>query len=443
MKIRIAIFIPIILSAIFIPIAAHAVTCCVCGNNTFAHSEAQTNETCAALAVNDSSCKLRESDMCKAIAGSTAGDTCCVCNGTSFHKEARDQVSCDKVNQEWTQGSSLGSCKLMKIPQCVISNAPPVMTKLEEEFKLKDVVLGVTIPSLQFSAPPSEADAEGNIYIPWLGEYIKAIYNFSIVIISIIAVVVLIIAGAQIITSAGGPAKAAGYKRITQAVIGLFIAWGSYAVLNTINPNLTVFKPLKIAYIETIPLIDVISEPVTTQFPDAKNGNVPIIRQFDKRWGNIIYGPTAGCTTIAAAGCGPTSFAMILSSYGVSATPVDTAQFMGTNGRICNKGTAMGPALKALANSPWPTFTGKSVTKTQAIELLKQNKPIIFLCSKCTGTSSVGPKSYGGHYMVLTNMISESEVGVNDPGANDTKAIKTMTVDQLNANKGFWYVHPQ
>lgn len=69
------------------------------------------------------------------------------------------------------------------------------------------------------------------------GEYIKAVYNYSLSIISILAVVVIIIAGAQWITSAGnaeviGRAK----KRITGAIIGLFIAFMSYAILETINP---------------------------------------------------------------------------------------------------------------------------------------------------------------------------------------------------------------
>jgi hypothetical protein len=123
------------------------------------------------------------------------------------------------------------------------------ITNLIEEFNFKDVVLGVTIPSLHFSPPPAQADTEGNIYIPWIGEYIKALYNFAVIVISILAVVMLIVAGAQIIMSAGGPAKAAAYKRITQAVIGLFIAWGSYVILFTINPNLTMFKSLKIEFI--------------------------------------------------------------------------------------------------------------------------------------------------------------------------------------------------
>lgn len=141
-------------------------------------------------------------------------------------------------------------CAIKAHARCV----PPTteVTTLVEEFNFKNVVLGVTIPNLHFSPPPAQVDDEGNIYLPWIGEYIKALYNFSVVVISILAVVMLIISGAQIITSAGGPAKGAAYKRITQAVIGLFIAWGSYVILYTINPNLTVFKSLQVRFIEGI-----------------------------------------------------------------------------------------------------------------------------------------------------------------------------------------------
>ena len=143
-------------------------------------------------------------------------------------------------------------CMVMSHEECG-EVAPPVMTTLSEEMGLQNVVLGVAIPNLHFSAPPTEVDEYGNIYIPWAGEYVKAIYNFAVVVISVLAVVVLILSGAQIITSAGGPAKGAAYKRITQAIIGLFIAWGSYLVLYTINPGLTQFKSLAISFIQSDP----------------------------------------------------------------------------------------------------------------------------------------------------------------------------------------------
>ena len=72
-----------------------------------------------------------------------------------------------------------------------------------------------------------------------IGEFIVLMYKYLLTIASIVAVVVVIIAGAQWITS-GGNSEAIGSakKRIGGALIGLFIAYMSYFVLNTINPAL-------------------------------------------------------------------------------------------------------------------------------------------------------------------------------------------------------------
>lgn len=72
-----------------------------------------------------------------------------------------------------------------------------------------------------------------------VGEFIVLMYKYLLTIASIVAVVVIIISGAQWITS-GGNSEAIGSakKRIGGAIIGLFIAYMSYFVLNTINPAL-------------------------------------------------------------------------------------------------------------------------------------------------------------------------------------------------------------
>lgn len=193
------------------------------------------------------------------LAFSTEYNLCCICTtewmtggmAPSYHKSSSasttvsDSATCSAMDGINT------TCLVSKNESCG-EVAPPKTTTLTEEFNFKDVVLGITIPSLHFSPPPAEVDEDGNIYFPWIGEYIKAVYNFAVIVISILAVVMLIVAGAQVIMSAGGPAKATAYKRITQAVIGLFIAWGSYVILYTINPNLTLFKSLQVKFIEPI-----------------------------------------------------------------------------------------------------------------------------------------------------------------------------------------------
>lgn len=72
-----------------------------------------------------------------------------------------------------------------------------------------------------------------------IGEFIKTNYNYFLVIISILAVIVIIISGAQWTVSAGSSEVInASKKRIGGALVGLLIAYMSYAILQTINPAL-------------------------------------------------------------------------------------------------------------------------------------------------------------------------------------------------------------
>jgi hypothetical protein len=70
-------------------------------------------------------------------------------------------------------------------------------------------------------------------------------------------VVVIIIQGLRVITSGGGEGKTTAYKKILQSIVGLFIAWGSYALLYNINPALVQFNALKVKVVEGIPLFDI------------------------------------------------------------------------------------------------------------------------------------------------------------------------------------------
>lgn len=71
------------------------------------------------------------------------------------------------------------------------------------------------------------------------GVFIKYIYKYSFVIVSILGVLMIIVAGIQWLTSAGNQEKiGAAKKRIMGAVIGILILALSYTILNTINPYL-------------------------------------------------------------------------------------------------------------------------------------------------------------------------------------------------------------
>lgn len=73
-----------------------------------------------------------------------------------------------------------------------------------------------------------------------LGDYFKTVYNYSMVLVGIVAVVVIIISGVQWTVSAGSSEVInSAKKRITGALVGMVIAYLSFVILNTINPALT------------------------------------------------------------------------------------------------------------------------------------------------------------------------------------------------------------
>lgn len=143
------------------------------------------------------------------------------------------------------------------VSQATTTPTIPSVTSASTKPNIKTPYLEIGIPGLKFSMGDSSIDAQGNVQIPFLGQYITAVYKFLVIAASLVAVVVIILGGFQITVSAGGEGKAAGIKRVTRALTGLFILWSSYVLLYTINPNLTAFKPLGVQYFKPVPLEEI------------------------------------------------------------------------------------------------------------------------------------------------------------------------------------------
>ncbi|HLD60825.1 MAG TPA: pilin, partial [Patescibacteria group bacterium] len=185
-------------------------------------------------------------------------------------------------------------------------NATAALTRAKAEGLKPN--LAIRIPDLTFSNTiNSRTNEEGKtvLDIPYLAQYLAAVYKFGVAIVSIVAVAMIIQQGFAIIVSGGGEGKTEAYHRIGQIIIGLFILWSSYTILYLINPNLVTIRPLPVQYVDRVPLIDVITEPVVEVPVTVGPGNVPNYKQFAAAWGSLKYGEDASCTTIAQAGCGP------------------------------------------------------------------------------------------------------------------------------------------
>ncbi len=174
-------------------------------------------------------------------------------------------------------------------------------------------------------------------------------------------------------------------------------------------------------------------------------------RQGDPRWGARRYGTSPQCTNVAAAGCGPTSLAMLLNYLfqedpEVAAggdlelvRPPQTAEYAATHGRICNSGTS-GDTMVTNVHTQWPGFHGSRISLEQAVTTLRSGNLVIFLCRNCQGQNSAGQnKTYGGHFMVLNGVNAEaSQFNVLDSAGHNIVRISRNELRVHTA--GFWTV---
>ncbi len=109
--------------------------------------------------------------------------------------------------------------------------------------------LEIPIPTVKFTPPQLE---DGIISIPFLAQYVGGVYQFLLGVVGIVAAVMMMVGGFQYLT-AGGDGQRVGKakKRIADALIGMVLAFGSYLVLWTLNPDLVEFRALQIAGVQT------------------------------------------------------------------------------------------------------------------------------------------------------------------------------------------------
>ena len=156
------------------------------------------------------------------------------------------------------------------------------------------------------------------------------------------------------------------------------------------------------------------------------NNSVPLYKQWDPRWAKISY----GCgDTIAAAGSGITSLAMVITQVlGKEVLPPETAKKAIEKGwRSCTDGT-MWEAITGI-----PTLYGlkaKSISWDEAKRYLAQNIPVI-------QSHGSGYFTSGGHFIVLAGVQSGKYLVRHPDGNHRTEA----TEEQITASmKAQWVV---
>lgn len=96
-----------------------------------------------------------------------------------------------------------------------------------------------------------------------LGEYINTMFQIALGILMVLAVIMIVIAGVEYMTSEAIYSKGAAKKRIVGAITGLVLALSIFLILNTINPEL-----LKINFGENIDSVT-----ITVEDPAAIDGD--------------------------------------------------------------------------------------------------------------------------------------------------------------------------
>lgn len=136
---------------------------------------------------------------------------------------------------------------------------PPLVPKLQ-----------VNIPTINFT----EVAARGNLLsLPFLADYITGLYKYLLTIVGVLAGIMLTIGGVKYLTSSGSQERVTSAKNtITNALIGLIIAFGSYVILFTVNPELVRFKALSIERVNPVELVfnEMLTTTVDTRIPGGE-----------------------------------------------------------------------------------------------------------------------------------------------------------------------------
>lgn len=145
------------------------------------------------------------------------------------------------------------------------SSAMPT-AKVSTDFETVPPEINVKIPGLE-KFQSEKIKAGDTVSIPWIAQYIAAIYKYAVSIGAVIAVLALIIGGLRyLISGAYAPAAKGAKDMMIGAVGGLAVLMSAYLILQMINPKLTQLGSLSIT---SIPLeYDVIAD------KDAEGGYI-------------------------------------------------------------------------------------------------------------------------------------------------------------------------
>lgn len=166
-----------------------------------------------------------------------------------------------------------------------------------------------------------------------------------------------------------------------------------------------------------------------------KINNFPYYGQNLEPWQGISYTSTGNSSqTIKTSGCGPTSMAMVLKSFGADSDPAKAAQWsVDHNYRGTGTGSDIGTRWGYFTD--YPNAFGISGSdlgnnKNAVIEALQKGYPVI---------SSQGPGKFTehGHFIVLSGIDKNGNIYVNDPNSSK-KSHGWASNEIFSTGKNYW-----
>lgn len=165
---------------------------------------------------------------------------------------------------------------------------------------------------------------------------------------------------------------------------------------------------------------------------------VVYFNQGEEPWGSLPYGDS----TIGAAGCGPTSLAIVISTLtGQTVNPQTTSAFAINNGEyVSGAGTAHSFPTNAARH--WG-LTCERVGKDRmddVVQALKDGKMVVEICEAYTITGGSD-----GHFIVLTGVTRDGYITIADCASRERTA-KVYSVDTIRSygrdlsDGAFWII---
>lgn len=159
-----------------------------------------------------------------------------------------------------------------------------------------------------------------------------------------------------------------------------------------------------------------------------QDGSIPLLLQWDERWGYAPY----GTSIVAVCGCGPTCMAMVAAGMNQdpSITPDKVAAYGTKNGYVDEDNNTYWAFMREGASNWNLSCYEGNLSEKQVKKELSAGHPII---------CSVGPGDFTkiGHFIVLTG-YEDGSVTVNDP-FSQTNSDKTWVFKEIKDQiKAMW-----